>query len=83
MEGQTHHMDVWMNFCEEEGILEVWWIPTDKNDTPSDFFTKNLDEATFAKHTSVYVRDSQVVTPKRGGCWNELLGSCNCSHSYS
>ena len=37
-----------------EGMLEVWWVPTDENN--SDLFTKNLDGATFTKHTFVYVR---------------------------
>ena len=61
------HMDVGMYFlCKliEYRIFEVQWIPIDVNS--SNLFTENLDGLTYEKHTTVYIREWQIPTPKGG-----------------
>jgi hypothetical protein len=53
--GRTRHDSIRQNFLrelQEEGTIEVEWIPTDMNS--ADLFTKNLAGPAFEKHVSVY-----------------------------
>jgi hypothetical protein len=53
--GRTRHDSIRQNFLrelQEEGTVEVKWIPTDMNS--ADLFTKNLAGPAFEKHVSVY-----------------------------
>ena len=53
--GQTRHVDVRLYFLrelKEAGIIETRWIRG--TDMCSDLFTKNLDRATFEKHTKAF-----------------------------
>jgi hypothetical protein len=42
---------------KEHGIVKIKWISGENN--PSDLFTKNLEKATYEKHTMVYCADSE------------------------
>jgi hypothetical protein len=53
--GRTRHDSIRQSFLRElneEGIVEVYWIPTEENS--SDLFTKNLSGPVFEKHTATY-----------------------------
>jgi hypothetical protein len=55
--GRMRHIDCRYYFLRElreEGIIEVKWIRSEEN--TADIFTKNLDTATFEKHTKTIIK---------------------------
>ena len=82
--GRTQHDSIRQSFLRElneEGIIEVYWIPTEENS--SDLFTKNLSGPTFKKHTAVYCGEDEYMKseePKRAdNSQGEGVGGENCN----
>jgi hypothetical protein len=60
--GRTRHDCIRQSFLRElveEGLIEVVWIPTDKNS--ADLFTKNLQGPVFEKHAREYVGNDEYM----------------------
>jgi hypothetical protein len=60
--GRSRHDSIHHSFLRElneEGIIEVFWIPTDDNS--SDQFTKNLMGPLFEKHIEVYCSEDEYM----------------------
>jgi hypothetical protein len=80
--GRTRHDSIRQSFLRElneEGIIEVYWIPTEDNS--SDLFTKNLSGPIFEKHAAVYCGKDEYMNeePKRDdNSQGEGVGGENC-----
>ena len=60
--GRSRHDSICHSFLRElneEGIIEVFWIPTDDNSL--DLFTKNLMGPLFEKHVKVYCGEDEYM----------------------
>jgi hypothetical protein len=63
--GRTCHINVcylFLHKAKEKNLVKIKWISSKIN--PSDLFTKNLNNELFKRHSTVFVRNDDVMKCK-------------------